>query len=58
MAVQRQILKVCSLHKLRSGFELKHGDSIIGLFQDMFDKNILTFNPGWNQECNTIIECD
>lgn len=24
---------------------MKHGDAIIGLFQDMFEKNILTFNP-------------
>src|SRR6185436_13437519 len=28
---------------------LKNGDHVIGLFQGMFDKNILTFNPGWNQ---------
>ena len=28
---------------------LKNGDHIIGLFQGMFDKNILTFNPGWDQ---------
>lgn len=27
---------------------LKNGDCIIGLFQGMFDKNILTFNPGWD----------
>jgi hypothetical protein len=27
---------------------LKNGDAIIGLFQGMFDKNILTFNPGWD----------
>ncbi len=27
---------------------LKNGDCIIGLFQGMFEKNILTFNPGWN----------
>jgi catechol 2,3-dioxygenase-like lactoylglutathione lyase family enzyme len=27
---------------------LKNGDHAIGLFQGMFDKNILTFNPGWN----------
>jgi lactoylglutathione lyase len=29
---------------------LKNGPHIIGLFQGMFDKNMLTFNPGWNQE--------
>ena len=29
---------------------LKNGDHVIGLFQNMFDKNTLTFNPGWNQD--------
>lgn len=28
---------------------LKNGTTVIGLFQGMFDKNILTFNPGWDQ---------
>ena len=27
---------------------MKNGDHAIGLFQGMFDKNILTFNPGWD----------
>jgi catechol 2,3-dioxygenase-like lactoylglutathione lyase family enzyme len=27
---------------------LKNGDCVIGLFQGMFDQNILTFNPGWD----------
>ena len=27
---------------------MKNGDTVIGLFKGMFDKNILTFNPGWN----------
>ncbi len=27
---------------------LKNGDILIGLFQGMFEKNILTFNPGWD----------
>ncbi len=27
---------------------LKNGDCVLGLFQGMFEKNILTFNPGWN----------
>ena len=26
----------------------KNGDTNIGLFQGMFENNILTFNPGWN----------
>ena len=29
---------------------MKNGSHLIGLFQGMFDKNILTFNPGWNQD--------
>ena len=28
---------------------LSNGDTVIGLFQGMFEKNILTFNPGWDQ---------
>jgi len=28
---------------------LRNGTSVIGLFQGMFEKNILTFNPGWDQ---------
>jgi len=27
---------------------LKNGGAVIGLFQGMFEKNILTFNPGWD----------
>ena len=33
---------------------LKNGDHTIGLFQGMFDKNILTFNPCWDQNANTL----
>ena len=28
---------------------LKSGSTIIGLFQGMFDANLMTFNPGWDQ---------
>ena len=28
---------------------LKNGEHVIGLFQGMFEKNMLTFNPGWDQ---------
>ena len=31
---------------------MRNGDHVIGLFQGMFDSNILTFNPGWDQQCN------
>jgi catechol 2,3-dioxygenase-like lactoylglutathione lyase family enzyme len=33
---------------------MKNGDHIIGLFQGMFEKNILTFNPGWDQNANKL----
>ena len=33
---------------------LKNGDHVIGLFQGMFDKNILTFNPGWDQNAQKV----
>jgi lactoylglutathione lyase len=31
---------------------LRNADHVIGLFQGMFEKNMLTFNPGWDQHCN------
>ena len=33
---------------------LKNGDATIGLFQGMFEKNILTFNPGWNSNAQKL----
>lgn len=33
---------------------MKNGDTIIGLFQGMFEQNILTFNPGWDQDCGAV----
>ncbi len=33
---------------------MKNGASIIGLFQGMFENNILTFNPGWDQDAKTL----
>jgi catechol 2,3-dioxygenase-like lactoylglutathione lyase family enzyme len=33
---------------------MKNGDHTIGLFQGMFEKNILTFNPGWDKNGNTL----
>ncbi len=33
---------------------MKNGDHIIGLFQGMFEKNILTFNPGWDQNAQKL----
>lgn len=33
---------------------MKNDDCIIGLFQGMFEKNILTFNPGWNNNAEEV----
>ncbi len=33
---------------------LKNGATVIGLFQGMFERNMLTFNPGWDQDCRTL----
>ena len=33
---------------------MKNGTTIIGLFQGMFEKNSLTFNPGWDQEAKAL----
>jgi lactoylglutathione lyase len=33
---------------------LKNGDLAIGLFQGMFERNMLTFNPGWDSNCGTL----
>ncbi len=35
---------------------LKNEDKIIGLFQGMFENNILTFNPGWDQDAQNLDE--
>ena len=35
---------------------LKNGDHVIGLFQGMFEGNILTFNPGWDQSAQPLEE--
>jgi catechol 2,3-dioxygenase-like lactoylglutathione lyase family enzyme len=33
---------------------LRNGDITIGLFRGMFEKNILTFNPGWDSNANNL----
>lgn len=33
---------------------LRNGEHVIGLFQGMFDRNILTFNPGWDQRAQPL----
>jgi len=33
---------------------MKNGDTIIGLFEGMFEGNLLTFNPGWDQDAKDL----
>ena len=33
---------------------MKNGDAIIGLFQGMFERNMLTFNPGWDSNARPL----
>lgn len=33
---------------------LKSGDHVIGLFQGMFERNMLTFNPGWDSNATRL----
>lgn len=35
---------------------LKNGSTVIGLFQGMFERNILTFNPGWDYDAQPLAE--
>ena len=37
---------------------MKNGNSLIGLFHGMFEGNILTFNPGWDESANNLEEFD
>ena len=37
---------------------LRNEGTVIGLFQGMFEKNMLTFNPGWDQLSNCIENFD
>ncbi len=37
---------------------MKNGNALIGLFQGMFDDNMLTFNPGWDENANTLDSFD
>lgn len=37
---------------------MKNESTLIGLFQGMFENNILTFNPGWDQDANNLEQYD
>ena len=33
---------------------MKNGNALVGLFQGMFENNIMTFNPGWNENAEKL----
>lgn len=35
---------------------LRNGETTVGLFQGMFERNMLTFNPGWNSQAQPLKE--
>ena len=35
---------------------LKNGSTVIGLFEGVFDRNMLTFNPGWDEKGENLEE--
>ena len=37
---------------------MKNGNALVGLFQGMFENNILTFNPGWDESANVLKDFD
>lgn len=37
---------------------MKNGNAFVGLFQGMFEGNLLTFNPGWDENAQTLDEFD
>ncbi|HMP93195.1 MAG TPA: VOC family protein [Phnomibacter sp.] len=41
-------------HEEQNWLILKTGDTLIGLFQGMFTGNMLTFNPGWDQNAQPL----
>ena len=37
---------------------MKNGNALVGIFQGMFQGNILTFNPGWDESASNVDEFD
>jgi len=37
---------------------MKNGNAIVGLFEGMFESNIITFNPGWDENAQNVADFD
>ena len=44
--------------KAKNYLIMKNGNALVGLFQGMFEGNILTFNPGWDESAETLESFD
>ena len=53
---QRLGFQVAGGQEAQNWLILRNGSHVIGLFQGMFEDNILTFNPGWNQAAEAVAE--
>ena len=63
LAVSRQFYENLGFRQMGGGEEMnylimKNEHAIIGLFQGMFEGNILTFNPGWDENAQNVAEFD
>ena len=61
--VSRQFYETLGFHVFGGAIEqnyliMKNEQSLIGLFQGMFEGNILTFNPGWDQDAQLLDQFD
>ncbi len=61
LAKSREFYQALGFDEFGGSFEqgwliMKNGDHSIVLFQGMFEKNMLTFNPGWDANANALSE--
>ena len=63
LSVSRQFYENLGFKVLAGGMEknyliMKNGNALIGLFHGMFQGNILTFNPGWDENAKNLVQFD
>lgn len=63
LGVSRQFYENLGFHVFAGGMGqkyliMKNGNALIGLFQGMFEGNILTFNPGWDENAQNLESFD
>lgn len=63
LAISKEFYEKLGFHVFAGGMEqnyliMKNDNALIGLFQGMFQGNILTFNPGWDENARNIEDFD